>query len=220
MARHKNPRAGLALVMGGCATSVLVEAVVQCLPPHPSPVSQTESELALGPFGAVASLNFLARGALTLVFLQALVTVVPPARCSGKGLVFLGASALLKVVVGLAPTDPTPRPETIHGTIHAAAAFAGFLMAAFGQLWIVQSLWKGIEVDGLGKTIRALARASVVLALAASVTVPFMMQLGVWGLIERSLTVTLIVGQVLVAFDLWRRTEAAPSGLPGSTLSG
>ena len=45
--------------------------VAQLLPPHYSPISQAESDLAVGKFGFIMTINFLNRGVLSLLFIYA-----------------------------------------------------------------------------------------------------------------------------------------------------
>ena len=59
----------LGTVLVGTLIAVLIEVIVQGLPPHYSPVSQPESDLAVGPYGFLEAISFFMRGALTLVFI-------------------------------------------------------------------------------------------------------------------------------------------------------
>jgi hypothetical protein len=50
---------------------MVLDVVAQMLPPHFSPISQSESALAVGKFGYIMTANFLVRGVLSLLFIFA-----------------------------------------------------------------------------------------------------------------------------------------------------
>jgi uncharacterized membrane protein len=56
---------------------VLLEVIVQLLPTHYSPISQSESDLAVGPYGFLMALVFAIEGVLLLLFIAGFVRVVP-----------------------------------------------------------------------------------------------------------------------------------------------
>lgn len=47
----------------------VLDVIAQSLPPHYSPISQAESDLAVGRFGFIMTLNFLNRGVLSYIYL-------------------------------------------------------------------------------------------------------------------------------------------------------
>jgi hypothetical membrane protein len=58
-----------AAVLAGIILYLILDMVAQLLPPHYSPISQAESDLAVGQFGYIMAVNFLNRGILSLMFL-------------------------------------------------------------------------------------------------------------------------------------------------------
>src|SRR5579862_9361405 len=74
----------------GIAVYVILDAVAQSLPPHYSPISQAESDLAVGPYGYVMAVNFVNRGVFSLLFLYGLAKTAPPGAGLRTGLVLLG----------------------------------------------------------------------------------------------------------------------------------
>ena len=50
-----------ALTIAGIALYLVLDVVAQMLPPHYSPVRQAESDLAVGPYGYVMTINFVVR---------------------------------------------------------------------------------------------------------------------------------------------------------------
>lgn len=81
------------IVMVCIIIAVLLEGIVQALPPHYNPLSQSESDLAVGPYGFLMNINFIIRGILYLLFLVAFTSMVPKQAQSRSGVILLGISA-------------------------------------------------------------------------------------------------------------------------------
>ena len=75
--RTSTPHLLFGTVIAGIMLSVLLEVSVQLLPPHYNPLSQPESDLAVGPYGFLMALNFVVRGIVYLTFLVAFINAVP-----------------------------------------------------------------------------------------------------------------------------------------------
>ncbi|TFD80647.1 DUF998 domain-containing protein [Cryobacterium sp. Sr8] len=128
--------------MVGVVVYVLVDVVLQFLPPHYSVVSDAESNLAVGPFGWIMNLNFLGRAGLTLCAAAAIGLVGPPTRLRGAGLVLLIVAGACSAALAFLPTDINPagefglRASTLAGTLHLIVASLGFFaaLAAFALL--------------------------------------------------------------------------------------
>ncbi|HUI86965.1 MAG TPA: DUF998 domain-containing protein [Nitrososphaerales archaeon] len=117
---------------------VVLDVVAQLLPPHYSPISQAESDLAVGPYGYVMAANFINRGVLSLLFLFALdrassLAGAGPQRYRG-GIMLLGVWAVGALLLAFFPTDVPPAPATWHGVMHLVVAVIAFLGGAFGSL--------------------------------------------------------------------------------------
>ena len=67
----------------GVFLSLVLGRVAQLPPPHFSPITQSESDLAVGPWGVLMTINFVSRGALSLLFICALVQTLK--RRGGAG---------------------------------------------------------------------------------------------------------------------------------------
>jgi hypothetical membrane protein len=124
----------------GVLLYVVLDAVVQLLPPHYSPISQAESDLAVGPYGYIMTLNFLNRGALSLEFLFALMGTV---RLAGEkvsryrsGFYLLGMWSVGALLLAVFPTDVPSTPVSWHGAIHLIVAVIAFIGGGFGALMI------------------------------------------------------------------------------------
>jgi len=58
-------------VIPGIVLYLILDVVAQLLPPHYSPITQAESDLAVGKYGFIMTINFLNRGVLSLLFIFA-----------------------------------------------------------------------------------------------------------------------------------------------------
>ena len=187
-------------ILWAVAASIALEVIAQCLPPHYSPVSQPESDLAVGPFGWVESISLLMRGLVTLMFLRVVLGLAPAGRRPPLGAFVLGISALGKVVLALAPTDLTARPETMHGVVHAIAALTAFLFGTAGQVLLARNAevpWR--------RWLVGVSWVSVAACVVVVGTLPIYAQIHVWGLLERTLTVLFLGWIVLGTLNLRRR---------------
>jgi hypothetical membrane protein len=136
----RRSRVLFALAIAGLLLYVALDVIAQSLPPHYSPVSQAESDLAVGPYGYLMTLNFINRGGLSLCFLFAVLlaassadTMSPRLRKGAYLFVLWSLGALLLAVF---PTDVPPTPVTWHGAIHLLVAVVAFLGGALGALYI------------------------------------------------------------------------------------
>jgi len=57
------------IVLVGIILYAVLDVVAQILPPHYNPISQAESDLAVGKFGLIMTINFVNSGVLSLVFI-------------------------------------------------------------------------------------------------------------------------------------------------------
>lgn len=126
--------------MVGVAVYVLVDVVLQFLPPHYSVVSDAESNLAVGPFGWIMNLNFLGRAVTTMCAIAAMNRVGRVSRLRRTGTLFLGIGGLCSAVLAFFPTDVGVEsglsPATVAGTVHLYVAGTGFLAALVG-IWVL-----------------------------------------------------------------------------------
>lgn len=132
------------VAMGGAVLYVLVDVVLQLLPPHYSAISESESSLAVGPYGWVMNLNFLARGVVTVAAVAALARFGPRSGLRRAGLALMLFAGVCSAALAFLPTDvaaggaPGLGPSTPIGTAHLLVAAAGFITAllAFGLLTV------------------------------------------------------------------------------------
>ncbi len=191
-------------VMVGIVLSILLEEIVQLLPPHSHPLGQSESDLVVSPYGFLMALIFAMRGVLLLIFVAAFVRAVPKEGQSRSGLILLGVSAMGKLIIAFVPTDLMAPPHTIHGIIHALVALASFFCGALGILLLALSLRHVPTVRLPQRFLVGLASVTLVWSVIVSGTVIVSPQIGVWGLLERILTALFYLWILLVSLDLWR----------------
>ena len=126
--RQEQASAKLALVtIVGIVLYIVIDVIAQLLPPHYNPITQAESDLAVGPYGYLMTINFVIRGLLSLALLLALTRSTSPQDRSQTGLVLLGIWAVGAFLLALFPTDIAGNGHaTLHGLIHLLVAFIAF----------------------------------------------------------------------------------------------
>lgn len=200
------------LVAAGVALYVVLDVVVQLLPPHYSPIVDPESDLGVGPYGWLMDLNFLVRGLLTAAALIAIRQATPRSAMRRTGLIFLGLWGLCSGLLAFFATDVfkfgDPQVHlTGHGTAHLLLAGAGFLCAPVAAILLSRAGVLGARA----KTARPLAVLCVV-ALVAMVVIG---RVGdALGLAERIFIGAVLLWTLTVTLTLPRRTAAALSPHP------
>ena len=194
----------LGAVIVGITLFVLLEVIVQLLPPHYNPLSQSESDLAVGQYGFLMALGFAIGGVLLLTFIVAFTRVIPKESQSRAGLILLSIAALCKLVIAFVATDLTARPQTIHGTIHAVVALVSFFCGALGELLLARALLRhAVNIRPSPRFLVGLASVTLVWSVLVIVTVVIAAQIGVWGLLERIATGLYLVWVLIVSLGLW-----------------
>ena len=178
---------------------IVLDAIAQALPPHYSPISQAESLLAVGPYGYVMTINFLVRGAFSLLFVYALVQVFSMFgenwRSYRFGLYAIGiwgAGALL-----LAGFPATGRTLVTHAIIAYIVLFA----APLGEFSISLKLGRVKALAGVRKTALVIALFGVLFMVFFLWLLPFLhgLKSGYDGLFERLLLGSVIAWMGIVS---------------------
>ena len=124
--------------MVGVAVYVLVDVVLQVLPPHYSVISDAESNLAVGPFGWIMNLNFLGRSLTTLCAIAAINRIGPATGLRRTGVLLMATGGLCSAILAFFPTDVADGAglvaATTAGIVHLYVAGLGFLAALAGIL--------------------------------------------------------------------------------------
>jgi hypothetical membrane protein len=199
------------VVVGGILLYLVLDVVAQLLPPHYSPITQAESDLAVGPFGFVMTLNFINRGALSLVFLYALVRTI---RLEGRGwapfrsgVAFFSIWAVGAVILAAFPTDVPSLPLSWHGAIHLVVALLAFFGGAVGVFALADHFEKSSSLRELKRVAFPFAILVVLLfvvELTAGFAVP-RLAAHYGGLTERLFLGSVLVWMFIVSVHLARR---------------
>jgi hypothetical membrane protein len=206
-------RWALQLAIALTVVYVVLDAIAQLLPPHYSPITQAESDLAVGPFGYVMTVNFVVRGLLTLSFLLGLSATTSIARRSPVGVGLLGVWALGAFVLAAFPTDVGTGP-TVHGSIHLVTAVVAFIAGAVGTLLLSLQFKHEPRLAPLRTTALVLSILSV-LALLVLFVGDVRPRIGdeVGGLLERVFLGLVLLWMAWVAFGLLH-SDPAPVAAP------
>ena len=163
------------ITIAGLVLYVVLDAIAQILPPHYSPVSQAESDLAVGKYGFLMTLNFLNRGLLSLAFILAFlrsVDLVGQNRSRFKnGIYLMSVWAVGAILLAFFPTDVPATPISWHGAIHLVVALIAFICGAFGTLVISLKLDEKVTLQ------RGLRR--IALPFAVIVVICWVIEFGV-----------------------------------------
>lgn len=135
--------------MIGAVGYVLVDIVLQFLPPHYSMIGEAESNLAVGPYGWIMNINFLGRAVTSACMVAAVAGLGGTGWLRRTGLVLFGFGGLCSAVLAFFSTDIHPVGEpglaasTPTGAVHLAVATVGFLAALAGistlTIWLYRS---------------------------------------------------------------------------------
>ncbi len=206
-------RRALQLTVALVAVYVVLDIVAQLLPPHYSAISQAESDLAVGPFGYVMTVNFVVRGLLSLSFLVGLTAATTLGRRSPVGIALVGVWALGAFVLAAFPTD-LGTATTVHGTIHLATAALAFFTASVGEVLLSHRF---SEEPGLAAFRAPALLVSVLSVITLLVLFYLLPHPRLWmegfGLVERVFIGLALLWMLLVALYLLRRDRrtTAPS---------
>ena len=145
----------------------VLDVIAQILPPHYSPISQAESDLAVGEFGFIMTLNILNRGVLSLIFIFAFLRTLDLTGVARSyfrtGTYLLGAWAIGAILLAIFPTDVPATPVSWHGAIHLVVAVIAFIGGALETFAISRKLGKNHEFEGLKRIALPLSVIAVIL---------------------------------------------------------
>jgi len=196
----------------GAVLYIVVDIVLQLLPPHYSVVSEAESNLAVGSFGWIMNLNFVARGVVTGCAVWALARFGPRSRLRQFGLGLMLLAGVCSAALAFLPTDIPPAdtpglaPTTALGTAHLVVAATGFVTALVA--FVLLTVW----LRHNERLRPAYPAAAFCVALAAlgllSLGLASAVAPGVLGLAER-LALAGVLGWVIAVAALIRRPRLA-----------
>ncbi len=152
------------ITVGAVLYIVVALVVLHFLRPEYDPVERVISNYAIGPYGFLMTIVFLALaiGMLSLAF--GIYKGVVPAARSGGGLILLVVAGLGTLPVALFPTDVTPEdlPITSVGTIHVLAAVASLALFVVASLLLSRRLKNDEKWSSFQPTLWGIALAGLV----------------------------------------------------------
>ncbi len=190
-----------ALTIAGIALYLALDILAQLLPPHYSPLRQAKSDLAVGPYGYVMTINFVVRGCLSLALVAGLVRGVTARARSTVGIVLIGIWAVGAFLLALFPTDVNSR-LTNHGFIHLVVALVAFCAVAVGELLVSLRIGTDARWTSLRPYLLICSIATLVALLAQLLGVRASEALGIGGLVERVFLGLALLWMLLVAIRL------------------
>jgi hypothetical membrane protein len=198
-------RVAATISMVGVVVYVVVDVVLQLLPPHYSVISQAESDLAVGPFGWIMSINFFGRGITSAALIVTIATTAPRTRLRTLGVWLLAVAGFCSALIAFFPTD-IPSGEGIawttpHGLVHTLGASTGFVLA-LAAFWVL-SFWLPTRPRAADAFL-GIASLGLIFLAVAIVALP-----GVLGLAERICLVGILGWVFVVAGHLRTRRLAA-----------
>ena len=175
------------------------------------PIARTTSEYAVGSYGYLMTSAFLAICLASLALAYGLYVGVAPSAISrpGLGLIMLWAIGVLIVMVF--PIDPEGTPRTTAGTIHRIVGPPTFLSLSAGAFLVSRRM-------NFDERWLAVRRPAVLLSLAMLILwilIPLniALDIGLLGLVQRILLVTLVTWYLLVTARLYLVATARDSNV-------
>lgn len=187
---------GVAIIVG-IALYTILDIVLQLLPPHYDPITQAESDLGVGPYGWLMSLNFVLRGLVALAMIAGIRLTWPRPERLRLGLGLLALWAVGDVLLALFPTDIPPHPATLHGLIHFGVATLIFVAVAAGELILTRDAGRDIASVLLGIALAAACALMILLITPTLLPADF-------GLIERVFIGLALLWMLIVGLRLLR----------------
>jgi hypothetical membrane protein len=194
----------LALVtIGGIVLYVTLDVIAQVLPPHYNPIRQPESDLAVGPYGFIMTINFVLRGLLSLALVGALAGAVSRKALSRTGLALVGLWGVGALLLAAFPTDLSGAPPTLHGIVHLIIATLAFIGAPIGELLLARRFTQDERWRALGAPAQVIAILAIIAAFILLVVTPTSRTLShVGGLTERIFIGLILLWMLVIAIRL------------------
>jgi len=185
------------LALGGMIGLVCFSLIILALHFEPTgynPVTQVVSDYAVGPFGSVMSVGFVAGGVGLSLLGVALVLAEMEPRAFRVGAYMVLIAGLALFFVGAFPTDLEGQATTFHGTVHSLLSQIVFSFGPIGMLLITFSY---------GKRWFALM-LPIYLGTGAFLAANLSLSLGVSGLAERFFIVLLLGWWIALSYHAFR----------------
>lgn len=196
----------------GIVAFLVLNVGLQFAPPHYSVVTQAVSDLTVGPYGWLMSTGFVVSGLSILAFVVGVVTTTNRSARSTIGLALMTTWGLAAVAIAFftadvvdsngypGTSDAFSASPTTHGKIHLAIAAVVFLSMTAGIAVSSFHLGREPRLRPIQPFARAIAATAVVGLFLAD---PLGTQ-GIYGIMERSVSLLGFGWIVLVAWQLRR----------------
>ncbi|MGI0071179.1 MAG: DUF998 domain-containing protein [Thermoplasmata archaeon] len=209
------PRWMFQLVAALVVLYVVLDLIAQLLPPHYNAISQAESDLAVGPYGYVMTINFVNRGVLSLLFVYAFVGTVAAEGVGGAryrtGVALVAVWGVGALLLAAFPTDVPATPISGHGAIHLVVALIAFVAGAVGITVLARHFAESKTLRPWGGWALPLAALSLLLCVG-TVGLEFVaphLSGRIGGLTERLFLGVVLLWIFLVSVALSRAPRAA-----------
>jgi hypothetical protein len=196
---------------------IVVDVVLQLLPPHYSLVADAESNLAVGPFGWIMNLNFLSRAAMTFCVLVVVSGIRPASTIRRIGSVLLGLAGLCSAALVFFPTDVNGlgefgiAPTTAVGTVHIVFATTGFLLALAAMVLLTLWMRKAPVLRGVRRAAAVFLGVAVLGLVSLGISIVYVPS--ILGATERLCLAGILGWAFVVCFSArWRESAAATAG--------
>jgi hypothetical membrane protein len=141
--RRPRARRALATIAAiGVIVYLVLDVILQLLPPHYSVISDAESDLAVGPFGSIMAVNFFGRGVTSAAAIGAIILTSPRTALRRAGVILFGIAGFCSALIAFFATDIPAlsggrvSATTAHGLVHLAGASTGFVFA-LAAFWVL-----------------------------------------------------------------------------------
>jgi hypothetical membrane protein len=183
----------------GTAVFVVLIAALHFLSPDFDPIQRRTSEYAVGPFGYLMTLAFIAMSVATWALVIGLRQHLAEAARSRLGLGLLAVFGIGLLVAATFPTDLEGAPQTLAGTIHSINGALTFLSVVIGANLVSRRLKHDEKWQPTHRVAWVLALIMIPVFLAGGAAAA--RETG-GGIAQRILLVTIATWFVLIAMRL------------------
>lgn len=202
-ALHPKQAAGFATIaIAGVACFFVTVVVLHVLRPEYDPARRVMSNYAVGAYGFLMIIAFLALAMSEFALALGLYRGMMPASQSQVGMILLGIAGMGTLLAALFPTDVTPddSPVTTVGVIHILASVSGFLCLLGAMFLLSRRFKKDEQWQSFSRPSAALARAALLAFIVFLVIQAMALPIG--GIAQRMLIATFLLWILLTAARL------------------
>ena len=203
------------LVIAGIILYVILDAIAQLLPPYYSPISQAESDLAVGQYGYIMTINFLNRGIFSLLFVYAFLKMIRPPEVENKqhrrGIFLMSVWGIGSLLLAIFPTDVPSTLVSWHGVIHLLVAILAFIGGALGELYLSLHLTRNKEWLSVKAYVLNISYLAVIFCLMV-IGLPFVLpklSTNIGGLIERIFIALVLLWMAIISVCQLRKKSTS-----------